>query len=266
MAMKREDATCDMSRWLVLIPPFFLSLYLPPHVLAYTSSSPSPHFSSWSVGERHALSVPASKNLLDTEVADSEPVRHARERASRRPRVSAHYISSGESRALPSHPPFTGLSPASQLWHANHGLDHSAYIADVHLGLYNTIIVAVFIALIGHITLIVSAVPGVIKKSQTALGMFLFAQIIMGFGTGLFKANISLLVAEQYPPHEALCARNCGPDADCVNVYMYFYLFINVGALVSQITTVYSEKYIGSGLHHIHWTISASSVVTKNVQ
>ncbi|KAJ7785612.1 hypothetical protein B0H14DRAFT_2630373 [Mycena olivaceomarginata] len=81
MVMKREDATRDMSRWLVLIPPFFLSLYLPPHVLAHASSPPSPPFSSWSVGKRDALSVPASKNLLDTEVADSEPVRHARERA-----------------------------------------------------------------------------------------------------------------------------------------------------------------------------------------
>ncbi|KAJ7795557.1 hypothetical protein B0H14DRAFT_2620848 [Mycena olivaceomarginata] len=37
--------------------------------------------SSWSVGETDALSVPASKNLSDTEVADSEPVRHARKRA-----------------------------------------------------------------------------------------------------------------------------------------------------------------------------------------
>jgi dipeptide/tripeptide permease len=56
-----------------------------------------------------------------------------------------------------------------------------AYIADAHLGRYNTITVAVFIVLIRHIILIVSAVPGVIEKSQTTLGAFLFAQIVMGF-------------------------------------------------------------------------------------
>ncbi|KAJ7896366.1 hypothetical protein B0H14DRAFT_2558278 [Mycena olivaceomarginata] len=33
-----------------------------------------------------------------------------------------------------------------------------------------------------------------------------------------------------------------GPTLTVSHVYMYFYLFINVGALVSQITTVYSEK------------------------
>ncbi|KAJ7314555.1 hypothetical protein DFH08DRAFT_972607 [Mycena albidolilacea] len=74
-----------------------------------------------------------------------------------------------------------------------------AYIADAHLGRYNTIIVTVFIALIGHIILIISAVPGVIEKSQTALGMILFAQIVMGFGTGLFKLldHISIICSDK---------------------------------------------------------------------
>ncbi|KAJ7894849.1 hypothetical protein B0H14DRAFT_2334140, partial [Mycena olivaceomarginata] len=114
-----------------------------------------------------------------------------------------------------------------------------AYIADAHLGRYNTIIVAVFIVLIGHIILIVSAVPGVIEKSQTALGMFLFARIIMGFGTGLFKVNISPLVAEQYCCTKLFVVETksgkhiiVDPTLTVLHVYMYFYLFINVGALV----------------------------------
>ncbi|KAJ7124152.1 peptide transporter PTR2A [Mycena epipterygia] len=127
-----------------------------------------------------------------------------------------------------------------------------AYIADVHLGRYNTVIVAVGIALIGHIILIVSAVPGVIEDSNKALGVFLLAQIVMGFGTGLFKANISPLVAEQYRRTKLfVVTTNKGervivdPTVTVARVYMYFYLFINIGALVGQITMAYSEKYVG---------------------
>jgi POT family proton-dependent oligopeptide transporter len=141
--------------------------------------------------------------------------------------------------------------------HPNRGLGHrcyvtpliGAYIADAHLGRYNTIIIAVFIALIGHIILIVSAVPGVIEKSQTALGVFLLAQIVMGFGTGLFKANISPLVAEQYRRTKLFVVETksgerviVDPTLTVSRVYMYFYLFINIGALVGQITMAYSEK------------------------
>ncbi|KAJ7225107.1 PTR2-domain-containing protein [Mycena haematopus] len=127
-----------------------------------------------------------------------------------------------------------------------------AYIADAHLGRYNTIVIAVGIALVGHIVLIVSAIPGVIDKSNTALGVFMLAQIIMGFGTGLFKANISPLVAEQYRRTKLFVVTTksgerviVDPTLTIARVYMYFYLFINVGALVGQITMAYSEKYVG---------------------
>jgi len=45
--------------------------------------------------------------------------------------------------------------------------------------------------------MIVSSVPGVIEKNG-AIGVFVVSLIVTGFGTGLFKANISPLVAEQY--------------------------------------------------------------------
>ncbi|PPR06178.1 hypothetical protein CVT24_000720 [Panaeolus cyanescens] len=72
-----------------------------------------------------------------------------------------------------------------------------AYIADTFWGRYKTICVGLGIALVGHILLIISAVPGVID-SKGAVGAFIIAIIIMGIGTGFFKANISPLVAEQY--------------------------------------------------------------------
>ena len=73
-----------------------------------------------------------------------------------------------------------------------------AYVADAYWGRFKTISVAVGIALVGHILLIISAVPGVIENSNGSLACFVIAIVIMGLGTGAFKPNISPLVAEQY--------------------------------------------------------------------
>jgi MFS family permease len=73
-----------------------------------------------------------------------------------------------------------------------------AWIADTYLGRFNTIYVAVAIALVGHIILIVSALPGIIEHSKNSVAAFVIALIVTGFGTGPFKSNISPLVAEQY--------------------------------------------------------------------
>lgn len=56
-----------------------------------------------------------------------------------------------------------------------------AYIADTYWGRFKTICVAVVIALIGHVILIVSALPGVIEY-KSAAGVFIVALIVMGFG------------------------------------------------------------------------------------
>ena len=73
-----------------------------------------------------------------------------------------------------------------------------AYIADTRWGRFKTVCVSVGIALFGHVLLIISSVPGVIEKTNGSLACFIIAIIIMGMGTGGFKANISPLVAEQY--------------------------------------------------------------------
>lgn len=59
-----------------------------------------------------------------------------------------------------------------------------AYIADSYWGRFKTICVAVVIALVGHVVLIISAVPGVIEQ-KGATGAFVIALIIMGFGMGI---------------------------------------------------------------------------------
>jgi POT family proton-dependent oligopeptide transporter len=56
-----------------------------------------------------------------------------------------------------------------------------AYIADTYLGRFNTICIAVFVALLGHIILVVAAVPGVIEHTS-AVGAFAVALVVMGLG------------------------------------------------------------------------------------
>jgi POT family proton-dependent oligopeptide transporter len=55
--------------------------------------------------------------------------------------------------------------------------------------------VAVFIALVGRVIMVISAVSGVIE-TKGDFGAFIVSLIVTGLGTGLFKANISPLVAE----------------------------------------------------------------------
>jgi len=73
-----------------------------------------------------------------------------------------------------------------------------AYVADAKLGRYNTVCVALAIALVGHVLLIVASVPGVVETRNSSVACFILGLIVMGLGTGFFKANIAPLVAEQY--------------------------------------------------------------------
>lgn len=73
-----------------------------------------------------------------------------------------------------------------------------AWIADTYWGRYKTVCVAVVIATIGHIILIIAAIPNVLDNQKGALACFIIAILVMGAGTGVFKSNISPLVAEQY--------------------------------------------------------------------
>jgi proton-dependent oligopeptide transporter, POT family len=127
-----------------------------------------------------------------------------------------------------------------------------AYIADTYWGRYKTVCVAVSIAMVGHALLIVSAVPGIIERPPVALAWFLIALVVMATGTGGFKANISPLVAEQYKRTKLFIATTpsgervvVDPALTTSRIYMYFYLFINIGSLVGQIVMAYSEKYVG---------------------
>lgn len=155
----------------------------------------------------------------------------------------------------------TGLTTFNSFWVYVTPL-FGAYVADKYWGRYKTICVSVVIALVGHVLLVISAIPGVIDHPQGGIACFIIAIIIMGAGTGGFKSNISPLVAEQYRKNKLFIRNNkkgertiIDPVLTASRIYMYFYLFINIGALVGQIGMVYAEKFVGFWLAYLLPTI-----------
>lgn len=125
-------------------------------------------------------------------------------------------------------------------------------MADEHWGRYKTICISIAIAIVGHIILVMSAIPPVITKTPASFGTFIVGLIIMGIGTGGFKPNISPLVVEQIPVKtlqiQTLPSGErviVDPTITQSRIYHYFYLFINIGALIGQLSMVYAEKYVG---------------------
>ena len=64
------------------------------------------------------------------------------------------------------------------------------YLADTYWGRYKTINYAIVIATIGHIIIVVSAIPQVIGNSSGSLAAFIIGLIFFGIGVGFFKCNI----------------------------------------------------------------------------
>jgi proton-dependent oligopeptide transporter, POT family len=128
------------------------------------------------------------------------------------------------------------------------------YLSDTFWGRFRTINYAIAIAIFGHIIIIISALPPVIKNPDGAIGCFACGLIFFGVGVGWFKVNISPLIAEQYEkdhPRAWIETLSSGervvvdPILTISRVYVRYYWMINVGALLGQISMVYAEKYVG---------------------
>ncbi|KAF2754448.1 MFS peptide transporter-like protein Ptr2 [Pseudovirgaria hyperparasitica] len=145
----------------------------------------------------------------------------------------------------------TGLTTFNQFWQYMCPLG-GAFIADTYLGRFTTIWIGVLISITGHIVLTASAAPSVIANPNSAIGAFAVGLVIMGLGTGCFKPNISPLVAEQIP-YERMHVSTLksgerviiDPAVTTTRIYNWFYLFINIGALIGQVSMVYAERYVG---------------------
>ncbi len=137
-----------------------------------------------------------------------------------------------------------------------------AWIADTYLGRFKTIFYSVLVAEVGHIILTASAAPSVIDHPHGSLAAFVVGLIVMGLGTGTFKPNISPLIAEQIPQERMRVETTSkgervivDPAVTTTRVYNYFYMFINIGALVGQISMSYAERYVGFWLSFLIPTI-----------
>lgn len=129
-----------------------------------------------------------------------------------------------------------------------------AWLADTYWGRFKTITYGVFVAQIGHILLVISAIPGVLDNLQGAKACFIIALIIMGTGTGVFKASCPVLVAEQMKvKEETVVTLKSGerviidPALTTARVYVWYYLMINLGSLAGQLGMIYAE------MNHGYW-------------
>ncbi|OHE92646.1 POT family protein [Colletotrichum orchidophilum] len=146
----------------------------------------------------------------------------------------------------------TGITTFNQFWQYFMPL-FGAWVADKYWGRYKTICISIAVDLVGHLILITAAIPPVITKpSGNSLSALLIGMITIGFATGGFKPNVSPLIAEQLElDHLIVRTLPTGekvvvdPAITINRVYNWFYMFINVGALVGQISMVYAEKYVG---------------------
>lgn len=127
-----------------------------------------------------------------------------------------------------------------------------AWIADSFLGRYHTIGYALGVDILGHILLIIAALPPVMDNPNGAMASFVLGILLMGVGTGGFKPNVNPLIVEQLDL-EKMIIRTLptgervviDPAATASRVYHYFYMFINIGALAGQLSMVYCEHYVG---------------------
>jgi len=126
-----------------------------------------------------------------------------------------------------------------------------AIVADQYLGKYNTILVFAVIYWVGLVILWTTSLPVAIENGA-ALGGYVAAIIVIGFGTGGIKSNIAPLIADQYTRKKMALSTDpktgerviIDPAITYQRIYMMFYACINVGCL-SLLATPFMEMYEG---------------------
>ncbi|KAG7664768.1 uncharacterized protein J8A68_001723 [[Candida] subhashii] len=123
------------------------------------------------------------------------------------------------------------------------------WLADTYWGKFKSIFVFCCIYVVGILVLLITSIPS-ITSQKVALGGFIVAIIIIGLATGGVKSNVSPLIADQIPKHKPyIKVTKSGervivdPNITIQNVFMFFYLMINVGSL-SVIATTQLEHNI----------------------
>ncbi|KAK9479121.1 POT family-domain-containing protein [Lipomyces japonicus] len=125
-----------------------------------------------------------------------------------------------------------------------------AIIADEYLGKYKTICIFSGIYAVGVFVLFITSLPAAIAN-HASLGGLVIAMIVIGFGTGGIKSNVSPLIAEQYTNTKKFIKELksgerviVDPAVTIQSLFMIFYLCINIGSL-SAVATTFLEKEVG---------------------
>ncbi|KAF9138052.1 peptide transporter ptr2 [Mortierella sp. GBA39] len=131
-----------------------------------------------------------------------------------------------------------------------------AIVADQYLGKYKTICVFCGVYMVGVLILVLTSIPPAIFANAALPGLVI-AMIIIGFGTGGIKANVSPMVAEQYQgTKQTVKTLKSGekvivcPDVTVQSIFNWFYWSINLGSL-SAIITTNVEKYYAFWLAYL---------------
>ncbi|EGW30914.1 uncharacterized protein SPAPADRAFT_72814 [Spathaspora passalidarum NRRL Y-27907] len=122
------------------------------------------------------------------------------------------------------------------------------WLADTYWGKYKTITFACGVYLVGILILFLTSIPS-INNHNSALGGFIVSIIIIGLATGGVKSNVSPLIADQVPTHKPVIkvlksGERVIQDANITiqNVFMFFYMMINIGSLSVLATTQLEHK------------------------
>ncbi|KAK1569385.1 POT family protein [Colletotrichum navitas] len=141
-----------------------------------------------------------------------------------------------------------GISLVNQFWAYLMPL-FGGWLADSKLGRYKVIHIAIAVSTIAHVILVISAAPGVLAKGKVAFAPFFIGLFTLCCGTGLFKANISPLLAEQNRDTRMRVEVQKGervivdPAVTNSRIFLWFYFAINLGSVTGQISMVFVEKY-----------------------
>ena len=116
------------------------------------------------------------------------------------------------------------------------------WIADRLLGLQRAIFIGAVLITAGHLSIGISGLAG---AGTAGKALFFLGLILIVFGTGLLKPNISAIVGDLYP--EGGARRDAG--------FSIFYMGINIGAFLGQLITGFLGETVGW-----HWGFGAAGV------
>ncbi|KAI5889083.1 PTR2-domain-containing protein [Schizophyllum commune H4-8] len=129
-------------------------------------------------------------------------------------------------------------------------------IADMKLGRLKTLWWGILFGFVGHVLLVIAAIPDVISEGH-AIAAFIIGMLILAFATGFIKPCIAPIIADQCPiKTQQVKTLKSGekvivdPKVTVETMLHLYYWAVNIGAFFS-IATTYSEKRIGFWLAYL---------------